>query len=59
MTSVSNHSSPLNPSEADEVISHLGGFADDEDCHTAAADREEIVGLTKPSWRSATVCFTL
>jgi len=43
-------------SDTDEVISQLGGFADDEDDCSVAADREDIVGPAKSGRRSATVC---
>jgi len=42
-----------------EVISQPGGFMDNEDSHSVAADREDIIGLKKSTSRSATVWITL
>jgi len=45
--------------DLDEITSKPGGFIDDEDSCSAAADREEIIGPTKSGRRSATVRTTL
>jgi len=43
--------------DMDRVISQPGGFADDEDGDSVAADRGDIATPAKPNRRSATVCL--